>query len=45
MRDSKLISFEELKQIVITQSIVSKKAPKRKKKLEEPDSYLNMFFN
>jgi hypothetical protein len=45
MKDSKLISFEELKQTVIAQSIAAKKAPKLIKKKEEPDSCLKMFFN
>ena len=44
MRDSKLISFEELKTTVIAQSIAAKKAPKAAKRKEEPDSCLKMFF-
>ena len=44
MRDSKLISFKELKQAVIAQAIVAKKAPKNGKVKEESDSYLKTFF-
>ena len=45
MNDSKLIRFEELKQTVIAQSIVAKKAPKAKKRAEEKDSMLDMFLS
>lgn len=44
MKDSKLINFEELKQTVIAQSIVAKKAPKVMKRKPESDSMLEMFF-
>ena len=44
MKDSKLISFEELKQTVIAQSVAAKKAPKGTRKKEESDSYLKSFF-
>ena len=44
MRDSKLISFKELKQAVIAQSIVAKKVPKSGKNKEESDSFLKSFF-
>jgi hypothetical protein len=44
MTDSKLIHFEELKQTVIAQSIVAKKAPKVMKRREESDSCLRLFF-
>jgi hypothetical protein len=44
MKDSKLINFEELKQTVIAQSIVAKKAPKAGKRKCESDSFLNSFF-
>lgn len=44
MRNSKLVNFKELKQIVIMHSIISKKAPKQNKKVEEKDSFLNSFY-
>jgi hypothetical protein len=44
MKDSKLISFKELKQAVIAQSIAAKKAPKSGKLKEESDSFLKLFF-
>jgi hypothetical protein len=44
MKDSKLINFKELKQAVIAQSVVAKKAPKSGKVKEESDSFLKSFF-